>query len=71
MLQIGKYRVFHQGGRWLVTHGLGVIVSEHAHKWAAIQAAREQSWCDMHEKRPPTPSVGGPKEPSSKWRRAI
>ena len=72
MLQIGKYRVFHQGGRWQVAVAYGEVISTHHAKWAAIQHARQLSWCEAHEKKPPTVGrIGGSSEPKSKWRRVI
>ena len=70
MLQIGKYRVFHEGGRWMVVHD-EEIISEHHNKWSAIQTARTYSWRDIHEKKRPPVVTSGPQEPKSKWRRAI
>ena len=70
MLQIGKYRVFHEGGRWQVSR-YDEIVSEHHSKWAALKTARDLSWNDAHEKKRPPVMTSGPQEPKSKWRRVI
>ena len=70
MLQIGKYRVFHEGGRWQVFR-YDEIVSEHSSKWPAIREARELCWRETHEKKRPPVVTSGSKEPKNKWRRVI
>jgi len=71
MFQIGRYRVYHEGGRWQVIRAgtlIRELVSEHHSKWAAIREARELNWRQVHEKKPPVVTSGS-EEPKSKWRR--
>ena len=53
-LQIGKYRVHHQGGCWHVTdRAEHRDLSTHEAKWEAVRAARMYNWRGRQQKEPP------------------
>jgi hypothetical protein len=54
MLQIGRYRVYQQGGNWHVFDpSIQREISSHGAKWSAIKRARLESWHTHAHRKPP------------------